>query len=484
MLFSLLLFLSSVSSAAEYTVVEVCRQPGSANLTAALEPGSEGFQVLSLCDPTLPGGLGLFAEGRSVRGSVRWTLTAPADTSIHSLEARREPLALDAGFRWEVVKADGTEIEAVNGPAAPPGGPDIFVADSASITARLSCTPARCDGATDHTIGAVVNVTSLAAHVKDDFGPTIGLNPPPPTTPLRGTVRIPYEAEDRGSGVGKAGGMVLALDHDPAGPATAVASDSDDNGGRCKEPFKFMSPCKLRLEGRSFSLDTTRIPDGPHTITPIILDAAGNLANGEAAQILIHNAPTNIERPALTGTARVGEKLSAGNGRWEGASISFAYQWLRCPANVADGSEAGCEPVAGATRSAYTPAPADAGNRLVTRVTATNASGSGATLSTASAPVAEASGGGRGNPPQTMIVKHPRRTTALRGAKLSTARFTFSSDQTGARFECKLDKAPFKPCRSPYTHKVKRGRHSLLVRAVNPAKEADPTPARFSWRVT
>src|SRR5262249_26105058 len=37
--------------------------------------------------------------------------------------------------------------------------------------------------------------------------------------------------------------------------------------------------------------------------------------------------------------------------------------------------------------------------------------------------------------PQTKLAKHPRKKTALR-----TAKFTFSSDQPGATFQCKLDK--------------------------------------------
>jgi hypothetical protein len=82
-------------------------------------------------------------------------------------------------------------------------------------------------------------------------------------------------------------------------------------------------------------------------------------------------------------------------------------------------------------------------------------------------------------PPNTTIKKKPRAKSA---SPLAT--FSFSSDQPGSSFRCKLDKGPFKPCRSPFKHKVKRGRHSFHVRAVNAAGVADPTPAAFRWRVS
>jgi hypothetical protein len=80
--------------------------------------------------------------------------------------------------------------------------------------------------------------------------------------------------------------------------------------------------------------------------------------------------------------------------------------------------------------------------------------------------------------PNTILKKKPRRKTALR-----KARFKFVSDQPGSGFQCKLDRKPFKPCRSPFKRKVKPGRHTFKVRAVNAQGVADPTPAVFRWKV-
>jgi Bacterial Ig-like domain (group 3) len=80
--------------------------------------------------------------------------------------------------------------------------------------------------------------------------------------------------------------------------------------------------------------------------------------------------------------------------------------------------------------------------------------------------------------PNTILKKKPRKRTAKRRAK-----FKFVSDQPGSTFQCKLDKKPFKACRTPWKKKVKPGRHNFRVRAINPQGIADPTPAVFKWKV-
>jgi hypothetical protein len=81
--------------------------------------------------------------------------------------------------------------------------------------------------------------------------------------------------------------------------------------------------------------------------------------------------------------------------------------------------------------------------------------------------------------PNTTLKRKPaRRTTNPR------ATFTFVSDLAGSRFECKLDRKAFKPCRSPFKAKLKNGQHSLQVRAVNRQGLADRTPATFRWLVS
>jgi hypothetical protein len=86
---------------------------------------------------------------------------------------------------------------------------------------------------------------------------------------------------------------------------------------------------------------------------------------------------------------------------------------------------------------------------------------------------------GHAGAPNTTIKKKPRAKSAS-----PRAAFSFTADQPGSSFQCKLDKGKFKACRSPFKRKVKPGRHSFTVRAVNSAGTADPTPANYRWRVS
>jgi hypothetical protein len=80
--------------------------------------------------------------------------------------------------------------------------------------------------------------------------------------------------------------------------------------------------------------------------------------------------------------------------------------------------------------------------------------------------------------PNTKLTKKPRKKTVRR-----RARFAFVSDQAGSTFLCKLDRKPFRPCRSPFKRAVKPGRHTFKVRAIDPQGLSDLTPAVYKWRV-
>ena len=88
-------------------------------------------------------------------------------------------------------------------------------------------------------------------------------------------------------------------------------------------------------------------------------------------------------------------------------------------------------------------------------------------------------GGGAGGPsadttaPQTKITKAPKGKSSS-----SAARFKFASTEAGSTFQCKLDRKPFKSCRSPKKYKgLRPGNHVFKVRATDGAGNTDPTPA-------
>jgi hypothetical protein len=104
-------------------------------------------------------------------------------------------------------------------------------------------------------------------------------------------------------------------------------------------------------------------------------------AGGAASQA----APVNTAKPTVSGTAGVGQTLTATNGTWSNTPTSYAYQWLRC-----NGGGNSCVSVSNGTQQSYTLVGADAGHTMRVRVTATNADGSASVESDQTAAVAAA----------------------------------------------------------------------------------------------
>jgi hypothetical protein len=109
--------------------------------------------------------------------------------------------------------------------------------------------------------------------------------------------------------------------------------------------------------------------------------------------------PQNTARPSISGTAKVGEELTASNGTWTGGVRSFSYQWQRCST-----AATGCTDVSGATGRTYGVRSADVDHVLQVVVTATNASGT----TTASSPTTAIVRGTPVSPP----VSQPRHNRA------------------------------------------------------------------------
>ena len=97
--------------------------------------------------------------------------------------------------------------------------------------------------------------------------------------------------------------------------------------------------------------------------------------------------PTNTTPPTITGTARIGETLTAQNGTWTNSPTAFQYQWLRCNA-----AGASCVNIQGQTQRTYTVATADAASTIRVRVTAVNADGATNARSAQTAVVQPAAG--------------------------------------------------------------------------------------------
>jgi Ca2+-binding RTX toxin-like protein len=84
-------------------------------------------------------------------------------------------------------------------------------------------------------------------------------------------------------------------------------------------------------------------------------------------------------------------------------------------------------------------------------------------------------------PPETRGLKGP--SSVVKGKK---ATFKFSSSEAGSTFRCRVDKGKAVRCASPYklkTAKLKAGKHTLSVFAVDAAGNADATPATLRFTV-
>ena len=83
-------------------------------------------------------------------------------------------------------------------------------------------------------------------------------------------------------------------------------------------------------------------------------------------------------------------------------------------------------------------------------------------------------------PPDTMLLSAPADPSDG-----SAASFTYSSSEPGSSFECKLDAGPFQACEPggiAYTG-LAAGQHAFQVRAIDPSRNVDPTPAGYSFGV-
>ena len=82
------------------------------------------------------------------------------------------------------------------------------------------------------------------------------------------------------------------------------------------------------------------------------------------------------------------------------------------------------------------------------------------------------------NAPSVTITKKPKDTTKKKAA---TFEFTGTDARAVGSFQCSLDGGPFSTCTSPHTVKVKKGKHTFEVRAVDQAGNVGAA-ASDSWK--
>ena len=165
-------------------------------------------------------------------------------------------------------------------------------------------------------------------------------------------------------------------------------------------------------------------------VTAVNADGRTPATSGPTDVVGSNNGPTNTVRPAVTGTAAVGETLTVSNGSWTPTPSSFARQWQRC-------NEAGaeCLNIAGATGTTYGVRSADVGHRLRALVTARTSAGGSTTVASSASGVV--SGGGSTTTTTTTTVVGGNRAPTLSFISLRVvgarafARFRVCDDRAG-----------------------------------------------------
>jgi hypothetical protein len=169
------------------------------------------------------------------------------------------------------------------------------------------------------------------------------------------------------SGVATEGSTLTASDGTWTNTPTSFAykwQQCDAGGAGCTD-----------ISGATVKTYTVTTGDVDHTLrlTVTATNADGQTAASSKTTTLASSAkaPVNTAIPVISGTAQVGQELSASTGTWTGGVQSYSYQWQRC-----DAAGASCAAVVDSTARTYGVHAIDAGNTLRVVVTAKNASGS------------------------------------------------------------------------------------------------------------
>lgn len=167
-------------------------------------------------------------------------------------------------------------------------------------------------------------------------------------------------------------------------------------------------------------LTHTRLGIALAVVVGVALGAVfGQPGAGRAASTAVPKVKTI---PTISGTAEVGQTLTATTGSWSGAPTSYHYAWSLC-----DGTGAACVAVGGATAKIYTIPASDVGHTIRVTVTARNSSGSTAATSAATA-VVPPSGCPEGTGTIQISMLAPPAQLDIQGAKV-VHRVTRSSKQ-------------------------------------------------------
>jgi subtilisin family serine protease/fibronectin type 3 domain-containing protein len=297
--------------------------PASSAQTAEVKPG---FAPTNTAAPTITG---TPKSGQTLTdGTGSWTEAATGYT-----------------YQWQRCDTTGANCAVIESATEP-----TYTVKSADIGSTLRVTVTASNSA-----GASAPASSTqTAEVKPGFAPT---NTAAPTI----------------TGTAKTGQTLTAS----TGSWTEVPTSYTYQWQRCDTTGASCGP----IEGASAPTYTVKLADLGSTfrVTVTASNSAGTAAPAtsvQTAEVTAGSAPLNTAAPTITGTAKVGQMLTASTGTWTESPTSYAYQWQRC-----DTTGTICLPIENATARTYTVSSADIGSTLLVAVSASNANGPSAPAS-------------------------------------------------------------------------------------------------------
>jgi alpha-tubulin suppressor-like RCC1 family protein len=133
----------------------------------------------------------------------------------------------------------------------------------------------------------------------------------------------------------------------------------------------------------SYRVLNSQVGDTLRAVVTASNSAGSGKATSEATAAITTGPPVNTELPAISGTAKAGETLSASTGAWAGGEpLSYTYQWESC-----NSSGESCSNISGATSSTYQLTASIVGRTLRIVVTGKNAVSATETTSSATSVV-------------------------------------------------------------------------------------------------
>jgi hypothetical protein len=292
---------------------------------------------------------------------------------------------------------------------------------------------------------------------KGDPGAPVGS----PTLDLDGHPRV-QDGDGDGSAVRDMGAFEFGDTTPPnttidSGPSGPTSDPTPTFTFSATEPSSFVCQVDGGSEAACTSpLTTQTLSDGPHTLTVTATDAASN------------SDPSPATRQWTVDTVAPDTSISSGpTGLTNDATPTFGF-----------GGEAGATFECRVDTAAYaactsplTATVSDGAHTFSVRAkdAATNVDPTPATRTFTVDTAA----------PNAVIAKAPPKKTTHARIKV---KFPWLDTGPTPTFECRLDKGDWITCTSPYKVKVKLGKHTIEVRAIDAAGNVDPTPAKVKFK--